>query len=300
MVLAERYQAILRQLGTSLPLSNTAQTEANMTGSQKRFLGVVAAVALMATLPSCSRQVTAESDSAVFYWSRAKERYSAGDYLKALAHLDHLLTAGNPYSSRALPFSLVVTSGVASGYMELADYYAAGAKANKGKALTFQRKASDYRAMANHLVLHFADNTRKMGLLEGDSVQLAFGPPKGSAVTPSLFTQIAHGIQLTGTDEEAALDLAMDRGVLLSVCNASGAPNNLAKASEILQRGEFLVRRAKFMVAVADELEQASQLYARNKLDDSAKMAMLRQLAQAAHKDAEGSHTAMVMQVAGR
>jgi hypothetical protein len=271
-----------------------------MTGSQHRVLGVLATVVLMATLSSCARSVASQEDSAAFHWSRANERYVAGDYLKAIGHLDPLLAGANMYSSRALPFSLVLTSGVASAYMELADYYAAGASANKGKALLFQRKASDYRAMANHMVLHFAENTRKMNLLEGDSVQLAFGPPKGNAVEPALFTQIAHGIELSQADEDAALGLAVDRGVLLSVCNTAGAPNNLAKASEILQRGEFLVRRAKFTKAVADQLEQASELYARNKLDDSAKMAMLRQMAQETLKDSEGSHTAMVMQVAGR
>jgi hypothetical protein len=254
----------------------------------------------MAVLSSCSHPVAAESDTAVFHWSRAKERYMAGDYVKAIGHLDQLLESNNTYTSRALPFSLVLTSGVASGYMELADYYAAGARANKGKALIFQRKASEYRALANHMVLRFAENTKKTNLLNGDSVQLAFGPPKGNAVEPALFNQIAHGIELTQADEEGALELAMDRGVLLSVCNTAGAPNNLAKASEILQRGEFLVRRAKFMKAVSDLLEQASQLYARNKLDDSAKMAMLRQMAQAALKDSESSHTAVAMQVADR
>lgn len=271
-----------------------------MTGSNDRVLGVLATVVLMATLSSCSsRPVALQADSAEFHWTRAKERYVAGDYLKAIGHLDPLLDGANVFSSRALPFSLVLTSGVASGYMELADYYTAGARANKGKSLLFQRKASDYRAMANHMVLHFAENTKKMNLLDGDSVQLAFGPPKGNAVEPALFTQIAHGIELSQENEEAALELALDRGVLLAVCNTAGAPNNLAKASEILQRGEFLVRRAKFTKAVADQLEQASQLYARNKLDDSAKLAMLRQMAQEALKDSEGSHTAMVMQVAG-
>jgi hypothetical protein len=271
-----------------------------MTGSQHRVLGVLATVVLMATLSSCSRPAASQEDSAAFHWSRAKERYVAGDYLKAIGHLDPLLEGTNAFSSRALPFSLVLTSGVASGYMELADYYTAGARANKAKALLFQRKASDYRAMANHMVLHFAQNTRKMNLVEGDSVQLAVGPPQGNAVEPALFTQISHGIELSQADEEAALELAMDRGVLLSVCNTAGTPNNLAKASEILQRGEYLVRRAKFTKAVADQLEQASQLYARNKLDDSAKMGMLRQMAQETLKDSEGSHTAMVMQVAGR
>jgi hypothetical protein len=255
----------------------------------------------MAILSSCSsRPVTAQTDSAAFHWTKAKERYVAGDYTKAIEHLDQLLTSPNEFSSRALPFSMVLSSGVASGYMELADYYSAGAKVNKGKAIVFQRKASDYRALANHMVLDFAENTKKMSLLEGDSVQLAFGPPKGNAVEPALFTQISHGIEPSQADEEAAVDLAMNRGVLLSVCNTAGTPNNLAKASELLQRGEFLVRRAKFTKAVSDQLEQASQLYARNKLDDSAKMAMLRQMAQDTAKDAEGSHTPVIMQVAGR
>jgi hypothetical protein len=271
-----------------------------MTGSQDRVLGVLATVVLLATLSSCSRPAPSQmTESAAFHWSAAKERYVAGDYLKAIGNLDQLLNGGNEFSSRALPFSLVLSSGVASGYMELADYYAAGARANKKKAVIFQRKASDYRALANHMVLHFAENTKKMDLLEGDSVQLAFGPPKGNAIPPALFTQIEHGIEPSQADEEAALELALDRGVLLAVCNTAGAPNNLAKASEILQRGEFLVRRAKFTRAVADQLEQASQLYTRNKLDDSAKLAMLRQMSQEAAKDSEGAHTAMVMQVAG-
>jgi hypothetical protein len=238
-------------------------------------------------------------ESKQFHWAAAKERYVAGDYNKAIGNLEYLLDGANEYSSRALPFSLVLTSGVGAGYMELADYYSAGAKSNKGKALLFQRKASDYRAMANHMVLHFAENTKKMDLLTGDSIQLSFGPPKGNAVEPALFTQIAQGMILSQVDEEAALSLAVDRGVLLAVCSITGAQNNLAKASQILQRGEFLVRRPQFMKAVADQLEHESQLYARNKLDDTAKMAMLRQLAQDAIKDDRSSGTAMVLPVAG-
>ncbi|MBZ5625271.1 MAG: hypothetical protein LAQ69_42205 [Acidobacteriia bacterium] len=273
-----------------------------MSQSQRRFSGFVAVTllaALLATLSSCSSTVRAQAGTPASDWSAAKERYVAGNYVKAIEKLDHLLEAPNEYSQRALPFSLVLTSGVAAGYIELADYYAAGARANRTKALTFLRKASDYRAMANHMVLDFAENTKKMDLMRGDSVQLAFGPPKGGAVEPALFKQIAQGMELSSGDEEEALSAAVDRGVLLAVCNVAGAPNNLAKASEILQRGEFLVRRTQFMKAVAEQLERESQLYARNKLDDSAKMAMLRQLAQDVLRDAPGSRTAMVTQVNG-
>lgn len=269
-----------------------------MAGSQRNFRGTSTTVALLAallsTLSSCSRPAEPQVQTKSFHWTRAKERYVAGDYQKAISHLEHLIDGPNEFAGRALPFSLVLTSGLGAGYMELADYYAAGAKTNKARALDFQRKASDYRAMANHMVLQFAENTKKMDLLTGDSIQLAFGPPKGGAVEPALFTQIAHGMMLSHDDEEAALSIAMDRGVLLAVCNIAGAPNNLAKASQILQRGEFLVRRPLFMKAVSDQLERESELYARNKLDDSAKLAMLRQLAQEALKDDRG-RTAMVL-----
>jgi hypothetical protein len=220
--------------------------------------------------------------------------------LRALSNLDFLLNGPSDYAPRALPFSLVLTSGVATGYMELADYYAAGAKTNKARALVFQRKASDYRTVANHMVLRFAEQTKKMDLLRGDSIQLAFGPPKGGTSEPALLKAIAHGIEPTAVDEEGALSAAMDRGVLLTVCYAAGAPNNLARASEILQRGEFLVRRSQFMGAVADQLTRESQLYARNKLDDSSKIAMLKQLAQEALRDGAATHTAMVTEVTSR
>ncbi|HLK70179.1 MAG TPA: hypothetical protein VKU19_42410 [Bryobacteraceae bacterium] len=272
-----------------------------MTRFQERVLGALTTAFLMGSLSSCSRPAApVQTADAAFYWSAAQDRYVAGDYLKAISHLDHLLEAGNPFVSRALPMSLVLTSGTAAGYMELADYYTAGAKANKKRALDFQRKASDYRALANHMVLHFAENTKKLSLIDGDSMQLAFGPPKGNANEPVLFTQISHGMVLAQTDEEGALELALDRGVLFAACRVAGAPNNLAKASEILQRGEFLVRRAKFMKAVSDLLDQDSELYSRGKLDDTAKLAMLKQMSQDASKDADTSHTAMVMQVAGR
>jgi len=273
-----------------------------MTGSQQRVLGALAMVALLVTLPSCSNQAVVQSDSSAIHWAAAKDQYAAGQYLKAIGSLDRLLQSDNQYTSRALPFSIVLTAGVAAGYMELADNYSAGARANHAQALAFQRKASDYRAQANHMVLQFAQNSKKMTVVQGDSVHLAFGPPKGSSSIPSAITQISRGIELSRADEEAAVTAMIDRGVLTAVCDTAGAPSNLAKASEILQRGDFLVRRAKFMKAISDQLERASQLYARNKLDDSSKMATLRELAQSALKDSEGgSHpAAMVMQVAGR
>src|SRR5579872_5688517 len=244
-----------------------------MSVTRKRNLGLLATISLLAALSSCSGAGSTSSASsgsgpatprvdAVPYWKAATERYVAGDYLKAIAELDHLLEIPNEYSARALPLSLVLTSGVAAGYMDLADCYASGARANKPKATAFRRKASVYRALANHMVLQFAERTGKVEQLIGNPVQLAFGPPKGIPAESALLSQIAGGTELAQADQEEAQTLAVDRGVLMSASSAAGAGANLARARVMLQRGEILAQRAIFVKAIADLLERESKLYA--------------------------------------
>jgi len=227
-------------------------------------------------------------------WSDASERYLAGDYLKAISNLEPLLDRDNPQSARALPLSLVLTSGVAAGYIDVAECYAAGARANKAKATAFKNKASVYRALANHMVLQFAEGARRIDQISGGSIQLAFAPPRGNGAEPPLFKKIANGIEPEKTDEELTVALAVDRGVLASVASAAGAANNFAKVAPLLQRGQVLVQRSTFTKAIADSLERESQLYGRTKLDDASKMAMLRLLAQNVVSGASVSQSAAV------
>ena len=264
-----------------------------MTISQGRYFGVLSATGLVALLSSCSSSSlsTPRAESAEL-WSAANERYMAGDYLKAISNLESLLDRYRQYCARALPLSLVLTSGVAAGYLDVAESYAAGARANKAKATALKRKASVYRALANHMVLQFAESARRIEQLAGGSVQLAFAPPRGNGAEPPLFEKIASGIEPDQADEETTVALAVDYGVLVSVTNAAGAANNFAKVAPLLQRGEVLVPRATFMKAIAGSLERESQLYARNKLDDAPKLAMLLQLAR--NVVTSSSHTAAV------
>src|SRR5215471_8547645 len=166
-----------------------------MSVSLLRSVPVLLAIAL---LTSCAGPTTnARVGTPEFYWYAAKETYAAGDFTKTADHLDHLIDNENEYTARAVPWSLVLTSGLAASYMELADNYTAGARVNKGNAMAFRRKASDYRTMASPLVLRFAQNADKMKLVPAGGVQLAFGVPMGSAAAPALLTQIASGIQLS-------------------------------------------------------------------------------------------------------
>jgi hypothetical protein len=212
-----------------------------------------------------------------FYWYAAKETYAAGDYMKTADHLDHLIDNQNEYTARAVPWSLALNSGMAAGYMELADSYSAGARVNKANTLAFRRKAADYRTMASPLVLRFAQTAEKMSQLSSAGIQLAFSLPKGTAAQPALLHQIASGIPFSAADEETA---QAQRNVLLAVCAAAGAPNDTARTEEVLGHASALLSRAGFEKTLAQMLNAEASLYARDKLDDPQKLAAIQNRAQ--------------------
>src|SRR5512138_1722946 len=94
----------------------------------KRAGALIAVVSVFLILCSCSTQTSTvvKPGTPAFFWGAARETYAAGDYTKALEHLDNLISTENEYTARALPWSLVLTAGASAGYMEVADAYEAG------------------------------------------------------------------------------------------------------------------------------------------------------------------------------
>jgi hypothetical protein len=252
-----------------------------MSAFSLRFAAVPVATALFG-LTSCSGPAVtvARSPQMEFYWSAAKETYAAGDYMKTADHLDRLIDQQNEYTARAIPWSLVLSAGMAAGYMQLADTYVAGARANKAHALDFRRKASEYRSAASRLTLRFAQNVDKMQQIPVGPIPLAFGMPRGNAANPPALAQVAKGIELAPADVEAIQTLTIQRNVLLAACMAAGAPNDVAKTEELLSQPSANAPRPVFGNAVAQMLESEAKLYSRDKLDDPTKLAIFHQRAQ--------------------
>jgi len=252
-------------------------------------------VGSLIVLTSCSSPAPTNTHTAEFYWSAARQTYSTGDYVKTIDNLDHLIGGPNEYVSRAIPWTLVLTSGMASGYMELADQYSAGAHANKAEAPEFLHQAMKYRTAASRLALQFAQNVERMDQVPAGAILLDFPLPIGTAATPPLFTAVVKGVVLSKEDEDAALELSIQRNVLLSACLAAGAANDPAKAEAILGDGSASIPRVTFAQAVAKMLDKESSLYSRNKLDDPRKLAVFHQRAQAVLDDAATFGTARVL-----
>jgi hypothetical protein len=249
----------------------------------KRSALVIALVSVMAILLSCSSGPSApRMGTPAFYWQGAREVYAAGDYMKTLQHLDNLLATDNEYTARALPWVLVLKSGIAAGYIDAAENYALGARNTHADASTFRGQASAFRNSASQLALQFAEDFGKLNQLKGDTITLEFAYPRGTASPVAQFTKVTTGIVLTPTEAESAQQRALERGVLLAACRAAGAANDTAKTEELLKTGVATVPRATFMAAMADSLYQFSQLYVPEKLDQPQKMEALIQRAQTA------------------
>lgn len=249
----------------------------------KRSAIVAALILAISILLSCSSgPPPLRMGSPAFYWQGAREVYAAGDYMKTMQNLDNLLATDNEYTPRALPWVLVLKSGLATGYIEAADNYAVGARNTHADASAFRGLATQYRNSAGQLALQFAEDFGKLNQVKGDTITLEFAYPRGNAAPVAQFTKVTTGIVLTPSESESAQQRVLERGVLLAACRAAGAPNDTAKTEQVLKTGVAPVPRATFMAAMAESLFQFSQLYVTDKLDQPLKMQALIERAQAA------------------
>ena len=256
-----------------------------MSRNTQRTLSMFALLSAFLLCLSCSSGPKApEKGTPAFFWQAARETYAAGDYVKTLEHLDHLVATDNEFTARALPWSMVLTSGLTAGYMELAEDYTIGARMNKSDPSGFRRTVTDSRGTANRLALQFADNFAKLQKMKDDPITLAFAFPKGSGAQVAMANKVTNGIALAPADADMLQKRMLERGVVLAVARAAGNPDDSAKTGELLKTGEAKVPRATFLMAMTQALYEDSQLYVSTKLDQPQKMEILCQRAKEAVK----------------
>jgi hypothetical protein len=229
-----------------------------------------------AILASCSSQnAPPQKGTPAFYWMAANETYAAGDYVRTVDHLRMIVNTDNEYKEKALPWLLVMTSGLASGYADLAESYEAGARVRKADPAPFRKNMSNYRTLAARYSLQFAEAFDNFQKTANEMVPLDFKYPVGSPARPPLLTKIMMGAYLQGVEPSTAEKHSVERGVLLSACDAAGAPNDAAKTQELLKAGGAQVPRDTFLTAMAEALYQHSQIYTRRKMDEPDKLKIL-------------------------
>lgn len=203
-----------------------------------------------------------------YYWSAAKETYAAGDYLKASEHLENLARTENEYMARALPWNLILTSGMAKGYADLADDFEFGTKANRANPTPFRRQMGEYRQYASTLALQFAHTFEIFEKTNKDpKIALDFTFPTGSALSHPQFSKIGNGELLAPAIVDDVRRATLQTSVLMAACRAVGAADDVAKSQEVFKAGNAQVPREVFLLAMANSLYDQSQIFGRTKLD---------------------------------
>jgi hypothetical protein len=223
-------------------------------------------------LISCSTDNTPQPGTPPFYWAAAKETFAGGDYLKTITHLEELSAHDSEFTSRARPWLLVMASGMARGYMDLADSFEAGAKANRANPIDFRRRTNTYRGEANRLALEFVETFDKFQKSKDDPVPMAFPLPPGNGTAVMQLSRVATGMQIPPNAIEESEKQAIQRGILLAACASAGAPEDPAKTQELIKPGTYQAPRATFVMAMANMLFDQSQLYSIRKIADPGKM----------------------------
>lgn len=236
-----------------------------------------AVVAIGLSTTSCQSGPPApQKGTPAFYWSAASETFAAQDYMKTLDHLEQLSRTDNEYTARAQPWRLILSYGIAKGYIELADTFDSGAASNRANPTPFRKQASAYRNYASQLALQFTEACRRFQKgSKGDTVTLAFKFPTGSPAEVPQMRKIASGLLLQQSEIEDIQKKNLDRAVVLATCRAAGAPDDTAKAQELFKSGEAKVPRNTFVVAMATALLEQSDLFTRTKLDRPDRVTML-------------------------
>jgi hypothetical protein len=204
-----------------------------------------------------------------FYWAAAKETYAAGDYVKASEHLSSLTGKETPFTSRAQAWQLILTAGMAHGYMEMADYFEFGAKANRGNPTPFRRNMRDFRTYASRLALQFAETWERFEKLNQDQeITLDFPFPRGSALPNPLLSKIGNGELLQAAVLDDTRRQQLETGVVLMTCRAVGAPDDTAKTQELFKTSPVKVPREVFLLEMANQLHEFSNLYGPAKMNE--------------------------------
>ena len=230
---------------------------------------VLSMLGLVAVATSCSSgPQPPQPGTPAFYWGAAKETYRAGDFVKTSENLQRILVSENEFSARAKAWDAVISSGLAQGYMELADAWEAGARHNRPNPTPFRKQVSALRALANAAAIQFTEDIHK--LVEGSKdpkILLAFTYPAGAPMVPAGLKKVAEGIPVQDSERDLLEAAMVQRGVLLSVCAAVGSRDDAAAARGKLVAGDFLASRDVFLLAAAQSLSDESELFTGTKLD---------------------------------
>jgi hypothetical protein len=240
------------------------------------MLGLRTRVLLATTLPIVLIGLTAcstaprgpQPGTPGFYWQAAKETFANKDYMKTADHLRQVVNSNSEFAKPAQAMRLVLSAGLAKGYVDLAAAYESGAKANTIKPMPLRKVASNYLKLAETRALDFGETFPKFESGSQDAtVVLEFGYPGADVNDPLEMKKVLTGLLPDEAGQATFERKMLEKSVALAACGAVGAAKDAAKAQAAFQAGRSEVPREVFVLAMANNLYDLAQLFGSKKLD---------------------------------
>jgi len=210
-----------------------------------------------------------------FFWAAALETFQASDFLKASEHLEQLTKSQGEFTARALPWEITLDAGLAGAYIELADSYDGGSRANTQNPAPYRKQMNYYRSLANRKVLDIAQAFKRFQATQDAKVPLVFPIPAGSAAELAALAKISKGVNPAPAESVDLERRTLERNILLAQCRVAGVGDNVAKLREMFKAGTVEVPRETFLFAVAGILYDGSQIYTAKKLSQPDRVKLL-------------------------
>jgi hypothetical protein len=245
----------------------------------RHYPAVLTVVGLTLIAVGCeSAPAPPQPGSPAFLWGAAKSTYGQGDFLKASDNLGTLARGESEFAPRAMPLSIVLTTGIAQAYIDLSENLEFGARANRANPAPFRRQSQLVRGYASTSALQTAETLHKfLGTPAGkaESIVYEFPFPTGGANEPVGLQRVSKGILFPDAEMEALQKAMIQRGVLRAVLRATGAGEDPAKGLEMFKAGEVKIPRATFYLGIARSLYDQADLFGGKKLDQPNRIKML-------------------------
>jgi hypothetical protein len=240
-----------------------------MPGKKTQILMTAVLLVALLSLTSCSFAPSGpQPGTPAFYWQAAKETFSARDYVKAADHLSRVAKTDNEFTLRAVSWQLVLSAGLSKAYIDLAEEFEKGAKANTVRPMPLRRLMSNYRTTAEQRAMEFGQAFIQFEkILKEQNVALEFPFPAADAAEIQELKQIESGSVLPEATMVAVERKMIGRSVAQAACAAVGAAGDTAKAQALFQAGSVQVPREVFILAMANNLYDLARLFSRTKLD---------------------------------
>ena len=245
---------------------------------------ILLAVAAMLLTACSSAPALPEPGTPAYQWNEARRAYHSGDLAKANDRLSEIQQTDNGFTPRARIWQIVLAGGLAQGYADLADAYAAGERTNRKESLAFHRQAKENRTLAAHAAMDFTQAVHAFIKRDPSTdVQLGFDLPPGSLTDPALLRKPYEGAMPQEGEIQTLRTNVLEHDVIGQICLVNGTTNDSAQMLAKF-KAEVTTPRFTFLYASAKTLLDVSGIFALNRMDEPQKLQVMCQEALSALK----------------